>query len=593
MSFFARLTISATVLYCVLFAAAGHLWAEDKGQEDLNLATETKLSADNFSDLGEVIRLCESAREKGLDEGNTLFAKQLLVATLVQRADMASKIIFRSGSVDPKWNDYRRLALADLEKAVKIVPEEPEALVLIAKLNFLPGGNKKRAVEVLDQAIAIEGGDKDIRATALVLRAGTLKDPKKRLADLEEALQLAPQMVQALRARGFHYARMKKSEQALADLEAAEKIAPDHPATLEALALLLAQMKKYDEALAKFDKLHKLLPNLVEPLEYKAQIHATRSNKEEALKCLDQAVKLQPGNLKVLLLRAGLYDDMKMPKKAMADVDRVLELEPNQAQARRIRAMLLARAGKMDEVLAELKNILKKSPNDVPVQLQLAMINAMMDQPRKAIDIYTNVLAKKPNNTDALVARASSYLTIGEHDKSIADYEKAAKLKAEHSGMLNNFAWVLATSPDDKLRNGKRAVELATKACELTDYKQAHIISTLAAAYAESGNFKEAIKWSKKAIELGKTGVNKEIQEALAKELKSYEKDKPWRERLSEKEKKEDKPPKPVAAKPKAAKPKPKATKKAVESKPKATNKPKPKTPKKAAEPKPEPKKGK
>ena len=113
------------------------VWETVVGLEvHVELATETKLSAENFSDLGEVIRLCESAMEKGLDEGNLLFAKQLLAATLVQRADVANNSIFRPGPVDPKWRDYRRLALSDLEKAVKLLPEEPEALVLIAKLNF-------------------------------------------------------------------------------------------------------------------------------------------------------------------------------------------------------------------------------------------------------------------------------------------------------------------------------------------------------------------------------------------------------------------------------------------------------------------------
>ncbi len=532
------------VFVAAVFVAIGTLPAEeDKGQEDLNLATETKLSAENIVDLGEVVRLCESAMEKGLDEENTQFAKHLLTATLVQRAGIASKVIFRGGTVDPKWRDYRRLALADLEKAVKLVPEEPEALLLIAKLNVLPGGNKPRAIEALDRAIDIEGGDKDLRASALVLRAGIRKDPKKRLADLQEALRIAPQMVQALRARGFHYAKIKNPQEALQDLEAAEKIDPNHPPTVERLALILAQLQKYDQALAKLDRLQILRPNLAGPLLLiRAQIHATRSNIEEAMKCLDQALKLQPGNPRVLLFRARLYVNTKQFDKALADVDRVLELEPNHGEAMRFRAVLLARAGKMDEVVAELKKILKDSPHDVPVQMQLAMFYIMKDQPQKAIDVYTNVLAKNPKNAGALMGRAGSYLSLGNHAKSIADYEQALQLGTENSTMLNNFAWVLATSPEDKLRDGKRAVELATKACELTDYKQAHILSTLAAAYAESGNYEEALKWSKKAVELSKTGADKEIQENLAKELKSYEKGEPWREKFSEKEKEDVKP---------------------------------------------------
>lgn len=99
-------------------------------------------------------------------------------------------------------------------------------------------------------------------------------------------------------------------------------------------------------------------------------------------------------------------------------------------------------------------------------------------------------------------------------------------------GLLNNFAWVLATSPEEKLRDGPRAVKLATESCEQTEYKQAHILSTLAAAYAETGNFDTALKWSAKAVEIG----SQEHGEELKKELESYQARKPWRELLSEKE---------------------------------------------------------
>ena len=104
------------------------------------------------------------------------------------------------------------------------------------------------------------------------------------------------------------------------------------------------------------------------------------------------------------------------------------------------------------------------------------------------------------------------------------------KIEPKDSGILNNFAWVLATSTVDKLRNGQRALELATEACRLTDYKQAHILSTLAAAYAETGDFESAKKWSEKAVEIG----DEEHREALRKELESYRAGKPWRELIEE-----------------------------------------------------------
>jgi len=105
-------------------------------------------------------------------------------------------------------------------------------------------------------------------------------------------------------------------------------------------------------------------------------------------------------------------------------------------------------------------------------------------------------------------------------------------MQPKHSGILNNLAWVLSTSPKDDLRDGKRAIELAQRACEETDYKAAHILSTLASAYAEIGDFETAKKWSAKAVELDEDGISDQLQ----KELDSYKEKKKWRELQETKE---------------------------------------------------------
>ena len=118
-------------------------------------------------------------------------------------------------------------------------------------------------------------------------------------------------------------------------------------------------------------------------------------------------------------------------------------------------------------------------------------------------------------------------MNIGAHKEAIADYEVALQTAVDDSGVLNNYAWVLATSPDDSLRDGKKALELGRKACELTNYEKPHILSTLAAAYAEMGDFENALKWSRKACEMSDESIKKQLQE----ELESYQQQKPWREK--------------------------------------------------------------
>jgi len=86
----------------------------------------------------------------------------------------------------------------------------------------------------------------------------------------------------------------------------------------------------------------------------------------------------------------------------------------------------------------------------------------------------------------------------------------------------------LATCTKDSVRDGKKAVEYGTKACELSKWKIATIVGTLAGCYAECGDFKEAIKWEKKALEVGYATKQETID--AEKRLKLYEEGKPFRE---------------------------------------------------------------
>jgi WD40 repeat protein/serine/threonine protein kinase/tetratricopeptide (TPR) repeat protein len=95
---------------------------------------------------------------------------------------------------------------------------------------------------------------------------------------------------------------------------------------------------------------------------------------------------------------------------------------------------------------------------------------------------------------------------------------------------LNNLAWLQATSPVADLRNGTQAIEYATKACELTKWKNANYVDTLAAAYCEAGDFKSAVKWQKEALNLLTEKEPAGRQADFEARLKLYQSGKPYRE---------------------------------------------------------------
>lgn len=513
-----------------LVLSASEVWAQNEGQQDLDLATEKKLNATSHSELGEVIDLCESALKKGLDEGNTAFAQQLLSSTRLQRGmGAARRAVEAFARRDPDWSEFRKFALADLDRSVELEPNQPEALILIAQLNLLPGGETARARAVLDEAIAASSDDPAQKTKALMIRAGLADNVERRLADLNEAVRLSPDEITALRTRGLTLADMRKYDEALADFDKVLELDPGHLATLAAKIEVLTRQERYDDALALLEKLRGLMPQSVDPWVLQARVHGFQKDFEAAAEDLNSALKIDSDNLGVLLLRASVFQELKQTDKALADVEQVLKMAPDSTAAMRLRSAILAGAGKFEEAIKQFEELQKKAPEDLEVNLRLALIYSGEKKLEKAVELFSKVLASEPTNVIALRGRADTLLILGRHSEAIADFEKALKQAPNDDGLLNNLAWVLATSPDDALRNGKRAIELATKACELTEYKQAHILSTLGAAHAETGDFETAIKWSEKAVELGE-GAQKE---ALMKELESYRAGKPWRELLT------------------------------------------------------------
>jgi tetratricopeptide (TPR) repeat protein len=124
--------------------------------------------------------------------------------------------------------------------------------------------------------------------------------------------------------------------------------------------------------------------------------------------------------------------------------------------------------------------------------------------------------------------RGSEAFANKDYDKAIEDFSEAIRLDPQSAGAYEYLAWIRATCPKAAFRDGNKAIEHATKACELSAWKDAGKIDTLAAADAEAGNFQEAVKWQKMAIE---RGFNDSALALRARaRLNLYEEGKPYRD---------------------------------------------------------------
>lgn len=146
----------------------------------------------------------------------------------------------------------------------------------------------------------------------------------------------------------------------------------------------------------------------------------------------------------------------------------------------------------------------------------------------RAIADYTEAIRLKPDLVEQIyLLRGTTYSYKGDWGKAVADYTEVIRRKPDNVAAYNQLAWLLAVSPDANLRNGAKAVEYATKACELSKWRNPSCFSALAAAYAEAGDFENAVKWQTKYLEFPWA---KDIQEKARQRLSFYEQKKPYHE---------------------------------------------------------------
>ncbi len=538
------LVAPAALLVVALGLSSVPVNAQDDGNADLDEAIELKISATKLRDLDKVAKLCESAIEKGLDEEGEEQARQLWASALYSYAEQAAQRIFDPVNRDRRWRILRQEALKRLKKVIELRPDMADAYILQARLNALPGGDMEAAREAIEKAIETVGNDNRKLSQALFIRATLAEDDEARLADLNQAIKIDPDNIDALRIRGAYYLQNDQADLAIEDFKKWLEHDKENMAAYFVVAQSLMAMQKFDEAIEILNQANEVKPDEPDIYRERARIYLAQEKTDQAIEDLTKAIELDPEDIESLMMRATIYLDEEKHDEALADVNKVLQVQPGLVAAYRLRSFIYSAQENFDDAIRDIQLLVADSPENLGYKLQLAMLLNANDEPSRAIAIYEGLIrdlrqeleaadseereaAIKDLLASALRGVGDANLSRGRHAEAIKAYEEALQLRPEDDGILNNLAWVLATSPEDDLRDGKRAIELATKAAELTDYKQAHILSTLASGYAEAGDFETAREWAAKAIEVSD---DDEQRENLTKELESYKENKPWRE---------------------------------------------------------------
>ena len=253
---------------------------------------------------------------------------------------------------------------------------------------------------------------------------------------------------------------------------------------------------------------------------------------EKALVDYDQAIAFNPKNAGAHVDRALLWEKKGQRDQALRDYAEAVRLDPKMWQAHFNRALASREAGEFGKAIEDMSEVMKLKPDYAPAYLTQAADYYRLGQIDKALEDWNRATALNSNQVEAYVGRTMAYLKKKDYVRAAQEMEMATRVESKTpANTLNSLAWLQATCPDKRARNGAAAIDTATKACQLTQWNDWRYVDTLAAAYAESGNFTEAANYQKLALRAAK-GPPPVIEEAK-KRLSLYEQHKPYREEIA------------------------------------------------------------
>jgi Flp pilus assembly protein TadD len=306
-----------------------------------------------------------------------------------------------------------------------------------------------------------------------------------------------------------------------------------NPFTWSVLGIGQADENDYRAAIASFDRALALDPKDAATTAIRADALARSGQLSEAVAAADAAVNLDPASAQAELELGIVLSLASRYAEAISHMTRALELASDLPTGPQVLATALSRLERWEEVESICRQGLVLDPLNRNLHYSLAKamastgnwtdaethgryavgidpgwdeahglmgsIFAARGQTKQAVSEFAAAVRVKPDNPQLHSLLAAAYLAAAEPEKAAEQYRETLRLEPENPETLNNLAWLLATTRADKVRSGVEAVRLAQRACELTGQREPALIGTLAAAYAETGRFGEAVQAAEKA----------------------------------------------------------------------------------------------
>jgi tetratricopeptide (TPR) repeat protein len=284
-----------------------------------------------------------------------------------------------------------------------------------------------------------------------------------------------------------------------------------------------------DSAIAHFRKAIELNPNYIESYYNISTCLLRAGRAAEAINYCHDELKRFPDDAVGHKTLAEALDRQGDTANAIAEYRKAIQIDPDFAAAYGNLGVTLLKSGKPDDAIAELEKALALDPRIAGAEVFIGIACANKGQPAEAIGHFTKAVHDNPTDSEARSNLGMALAQNGQTREAIDQFQIILQMNPNQVEACNNLAWLLATASDKSLRDGPKAIQLAQHASGLTGGNNPIMLHTLASAYAETGDFEQALATGRKALELAVQQKNEILAAKIRKELKLYEKRSPAR----------------------------------------------------------------